>query len=210
MKVYIIYGVPYSDELYHYGIKGQKWGIRKYQNEDGTLTALGKIRYGVSTVADAAKTVGGYGYEGMKKIGSAAKTAVKSGVGKVKEKYSWAMSDAELQARINRLEKEKQYNDLLLQRKPQISRGRRIAGQILEEGSKTLARGAFTVLSNKLIENASVDRKSPSYQYLEAFRDSWNDKSGEKPSQAQLDEKVQYIEALRKIEGSNKGKKKGG
>lgn len=30
----------------HHGIKGQKWGIRRYQNEDGTLTDVGKRRYG--------------------------------------------------------------------------------------------------------------------------------------------------------------------
>lgn len=35
----------YPDELYHHGIKGQKWGIRRYQNDDGSLTAAGKIRY---------------------------------------------------------------------------------------------------------------------------------------------------------------------
>ena len=34
----------YESELYHHGIKGQKWGIRRYQNEDGTLTAEGKRR----------------------------------------------------------------------------------------------------------------------------------------------------------------------
>ena len=33
------------NELYHHGILGQKWGIRRYQNPDGTLTEEGKIRY---------------------------------------------------------------------------------------------------------------------------------------------------------------------
>jgi len=34
----------YRDELYHHGIKGQKWGIRRYQNEDGSYTNAGKER----------------------------------------------------------------------------------------------------------------------------------------------------------------------
>lgn len=32
-------------ELYHHGIKGQRWGVRRYQNADGSLTAAGKKRY---------------------------------------------------------------------------------------------------------------------------------------------------------------------
>ena len=35
----------YSDELCHHGIKGQKWGVRRYQNKDGSLTEAGKKRY---------------------------------------------------------------------------------------------------------------------------------------------------------------------
>ena len=34
----------WETELYHHGIKGQKWGIRRYRNEDGTLTYLGRQR----------------------------------------------------------------------------------------------------------------------------------------------------------------------
>lgn len=35
----------FNDELYHDGTKGMRWGIRRYQNKDGSLTEEGKLRY---------------------------------------------------------------------------------------------------------------------------------------------------------------------
>lgn len=71
-----------NDELYHFGIKGMKWGVRRYRNKDGTLTAAGKKRYS----DDYAKAHTG-----------------KS----IKE-----MSDNELRAVNNRLQMERQYAQL--------------------------------------------------------------------------------------------------
>ena len=83
-----------NSTLCHWGIKGMKWGVRRYQNKDGTLTAAGKKHYA------------GDGNAGE---GATAKTeyAPKRKGGKAED-----YSDEELRARINRLQMEKQYRDL--------------------------------------------------------------------------------------------------
>lgn len=49
---------PYPNELYHYGIKGQRRGHRRFQNEDGSLTAAGRERYLVNEQNGRRKTWG--------------------------------------------------------------------------------------------------------------------------------------------------------
>ena len=63
----------YTDvELMHHGIQGQKWGKRQYQNPDGSLTPLGRLRYGVGEARKAAGSAAG---AARKAAGSAAGAA---------------------------------------------------------------------------------------------------------------------------------------
>lgn len=81
-----------DEELYHWGIKGMKWGVRRYQNADGTLTAAGKKRYGAD------------GETGGEEKPQYAPKAPK--------KQASDYSDEELRAQINRMQMEKQYREL--------------------------------------------------------------------------------------------------
>ena len=157
-----------GEHLEHYGVTGMKWGVRRYQNADGSLTAAGKTHYGSSNSGSRestsdkksyARTFFNGGYLGVRrrkrKEAEQAQENRSNNTNKDKKKEydsgskEWKMDEArnltdeELNRRNSRLQREKQYRDLT---EPPIRKETRQAAKKILVGSATgAAAGAMAV-----------------------------------------------------------------
>ena len=163
----------YSDELYHHGVLGMKWGIRRYQNKDGSLTPAGKRK--------AAKMKAKYTELTGKQLRSSPSNT-KSQNGKasseVPKKSIKDLSDDELRSRINRLRAEKDYIDLSKQisamNPKQISAGKKfvnhVGNKIIVPALTDAGKRVFTDFITKQASNALGLNKGEVKDSLESLR----------------------------------------
>lgn len=130
-----------NDILTHWGVKGMKWGVRRYQNSDGSLTPAGKKRYsdGMNFVERAkAKKKAKQRAENLKKA-RAVKAERKAQISKDKMSPK-QMTDKEIQDRISRLELEKKYSALVKEsRALQMPRGKKFIDKFLDSTTDRVA-----------------------------------------------------------------------
>ena len=99
-----------NDVLFHHGIKGMKWDVRRFQNKDGSRTAAGKKRE---------KTISADEQERSNR--------------KSEVKNRRIMSSDDLRKKIERLKLEKEYKNLI---KDDIAPGRKFVSEVLASGAK--------------------------------------------------------------------------
>ena len=163
-------------DLRHHGIKGQKWGVRRFQNADGSLTAAGRKRYGdgessydygkdsggrkVVRVGKGSSTdnyenaikkakAAGDAVENIRKFNNDAKRMKDPAMEKRIRKSTEAMTDKELQQRVNRLNMEDNYTRMMMHRE-QLKQGEDYVNKVLDVSAVAL-RGATTALTIALL-----------------------------------------------------------
>ncbi len=164
MNTYYIAGLPCSDELYHHGVRDQKWGVRRYQYEDRTLTPLGKTHYAAMRAASkAAAKAGGAAKKVAKAVGSKVSRAAHHKVLEFKSKHRWMMSDQELEEYTKRLKLETTYRDLMESNRKPVSKGKQFAGDLMRD----VGRKVTLSLIDRVIKAAEFKQKQ--YQDEERF-----------------------------------------
>lgn len=137
------YNYNNSDELFHYGVKGMRWGVRKSTPTSGG-TKKSKKKSLIAKMSDKKK----------KATKEKAKEEAKEEAQETEKKKSVKdMSDAELRAKISRLQLEKQYADLSKQTEP-VSKGKKFVEGIMTKSGENIGTQLTTYVMGTAVNKA--------------------------------------------------------
>lgn len=169
------------DELYHHGVKNQKWGIRRYQNYDGTLTEAGRKRLAKLEGQEAklaekkAAVTGG-------KSGASSKTVT------AKKRSVKDMTNEELEAANRRMTLELNYKTNYSKLNPEkVSIGKKFVNKFAEKALDSVATGAANAIGDTVKKQfSSVLDKA-----FDSAVSKKNDKKSAKPDKSSKDKSRQ-------------------
>lgn len=170
-----------NEYLAHHGVLGQRWGVRRYQNKDGTLTAAGKKRADKLKAEYTQITGKQLRRSPTKKISSDQKLAKTKSIGE--------MTNDEIQKKIDRIRLE---NTLKSLTPKQITRGERFL-KAVKDSAVSIAKDKGTKLVGDYLDKKMRDALGMNKQ----------------PSSKKLQEKAQEYENRRKIDEGMKYFKEG-
>lgn len=131
----------YELELRHHGIKGMRWGIRRYQNKDGSLTPVGQRR--LNKLEKEYNRLSGKSHDDYEQISSNVKKKEK------KHKKVSEMTNEEIQARIDRIRLVNTLNSL---QPKHVSAGQRFANSV-KASISSIAKDKGTKLAGDWVDN---------------------------------------------------------
>lgn len=138
-------------ELYHHGIIGQKWGVRRFQNSDGSLTSAGKQRYSSNPTKNERK---------MSKYRDANGNLTSAGKMRYREDGTKLtlenMSDEEYDYAMKQMRREKEFRDM---KRSSGETGKFGKSDAVKLGVTVVASSAATVLKEALSDEGIQDGK---------------------------------------------------